>query len=301
MFRRRHINASTGERDARIAFVIVDAVRRPLERFAWGLEQRLVWPSGDLLRGAFDIVKWPFERLVWVTERRLVWPLHERASDLSRPSRTAGAVVAVATAVGLLAVISKSDNEPARVQVAAPARVVVAAAPPPSRAPAPARPVLQGVAPSFNAEGNTKVTETTKGVLVEADAGTTASDGTAEDTGAAASSAKPVPVGPVAMKAARRFAEAFVFYEIGERQERAKTVFGETATPRLAGALGERPPRLPESSKVPQARVLNLVPGPRRGNAFTVSVSLLRVGVTSELRLEMKKRDGAWLVTDVRG
>jgi hypothetical protein len=103
------------------------------------------------------------------------------------------------------------------------------------------------------------------------------------------------------MKVARRFAEAFVFYEIGERQERAKVVFGETATPRLASALEERPPRQPESSKVPQARVLNLVPGPRRGKAFTVSVSLLRVGVTSELRLEMKKRDGAWLVTDVRG
>jgi hypothetical protein len=103
------------------------------------------------------------------------------------------------------------------------------------------------------------------------------------------------------MKVARRFAEAFVFYEIGERQARARTVFGETATPRLADALGERPPRLPQNTKVPQARVLNLVPGPRLGKAYTVSVSLLRVGVTSELRLELKKIRGAWQVTDVRG
>jgi hypothetical protein len=301
MFRRRHINGSSGERGARFGFAIVDAVRRPLERFAWALEQRLVWPSGDLLRRAFDIVKWPFERLVWVTERRLVWPLQERASGLSRPSRAAGAVVGIATAVGLLAVISTSGSGPGRVQVAAPARVVVAAAPPPSPAPAPARPALQGVPPSFSAVGNAEATATAGGAPVEADSGATAPNGTAEDTGAAASSAKPVPVGPVAMKVARRFAEAFVFFEVGERQERAKAVFGETATPRLASSLGERPPRLPESAKVPQARVLNLVPGPRRGKAFTVSVSLLRVGVTSELRLEMKKRDGAWLVTDVRG
>jgi len=301
MFRRRHINGSSGERGRRFGFAIVDAIRRPLERFAWALERRLVWPGGELLRRTFEIVKWPFERLVWVTERRLVWPLHERALGLSRPSRAAGAVVAVATAVGLLAVISSSGSGPEPVQVAAPARVVVAAAPPPSPAPAPARPVLQGVPPSFNAVGGTEVTATIKGAPAEADTGTTVIDETAEDTGAAASSAKPVPVGPVAMKVARRFAEAFVFYEIGERPERAKTVFGETATPHLASALGERPPRLPESSKVPQARVLNLVPGPRRGKAFTVSVSLLRVGVTSELRLEMKKRDGAWLVTDVRG
>jgi len=301
MFRRRHINGSSGERGAHFGFVIADTVRRPLERIAWALEQRLVWPGGDLFRRVLHMVKWPVQRLVWVTEQRLVWPLQERASGLSRPTRAAGTVVAVATAVGILAVVSTSSSGPRGVQMAAPARVIVTATPPPSPAPAPARPVLQGVPPSFDVGGSAEVTKTAGGVPAEADSEATAIAGASEDAGAAASRAKPVPVGPVAMKVARRFAEAFVFYEIGERQERAKTVFGETATPRLAGALGERPPRLPESAKVPQARVLNLVPGPRRGKAFTVSVSLLRVGVTSELRLEMKKRNGAWLVTDVRG
>ena len=103
------------------------------------------------------------------------------------------------------------------------------------------------------------------------------------------------------MKVARRFSEAFVFYEIGERPARAKTVFGETATPQLADALGERPPRLPADAKVPKARVVNLVPGPRAGKAYTVSVSLLRVGLTSELRLELNRKNGHWVVTDVRG
>jgi hypothetical protein len=103
------------------------------------------------------------------------------------------------------------------------------------------------------------------------------------------------------MKVARRFAEAFVYYEVGERPARAETVFGETTTPQLAEALAGRPPRQPQSTAVPQARVVNLVPGPRAGTAYTVSVSLLRVGLTSELRLEMKKQKGAWLITDVRG
>ena len=47
--------------------------------------------------------------------------------------------------------------------------------------------------------------------------------------------------------------------------------------------------------------MVNLVPGPRAGKAYTVSVSLLRVGLTSELRLELNKKQGNWLVTDVRG
>ena len=65
---------------------------------------------------------------------------------------------------------------------------------------------------------------------------------------------------------------------------------------------------------MPEAKVLNIVAGPRHGDAYTLSVSLLRVGVTSELRLDMQKTpagkaaDGSdesdkvrWLVTDVLG
>jgi hypothetical protein len=119
--------------------------------------------------------------------------------------------------------------------------------------------------------------------------------------GATASSRKAVSAGPQAMKVARRFADAFVFYEVGEDEERAREIFSETATPQLAAALAERPPRQPSSVEVPQARVLNLVPGPRNGRTYTVSASLLRIGTTSELRLEMKKKNGTWVITDVRG
>jgi hypothetical protein len=311
MFKRDHIKAIPEGRIGRWRLAIADAVRWPLKRFAWALEQHLLWRGSDLLRRAFETIRWPLERLVWVGERKLLWPLEERAAGRSQLSRAAGVVAAVATGVGLLAVLSTSGGGPGREQVAAPARTVVASAPPPAPAAAAAGPVLQGAPPSFSAPESTGVTATAGSTEAETDSGTAAdgasgetgaaADGASGETGAAASGAKPVPAGPVAMRVARRFAEAFVFYEIGERQARALAVFEETATPSLASALGERPPRLPANSQVPQARVLNLVPGPRRGKAYTVSVSLLRVGVTSELRLEMKKANGAWLVTDVRG
>ncbi len=55
--------------------------------------------------------------------------------------------------------------------------------------------------------------------------------------------------------------------------------------------------------KVPKAKVVNIVPGPRHGGTHTLSVSLLRVGVTSELRIDVKRdeKSGDWQVTDVLG
>jgi hypothetical protein len=54
--------------------------------------------------------------------------------------------------------------------------------------------------------------------------------------------------------------------------------------------------------KVPRAKVLNVVAGPSRDGVYKVSVSLLRVGVTSELRLDMEKLKNAdWRVTNVLG
>jgi len=49
--------------------------------------------------------------------------------------------------------------------------------------------------------------------------------------------------------------------------------------------------------------VLNIVPGPKVGDTYTLSVSLLRVGVTSELRIEMERDPSThrWQVTDVLG
>jgi hypothetical protein len=260
--------------------------------------------------GVADVVRWPFERAAWAIERRLLWPLRERIAGRSPAGRGVGAaalagIAGAAILAGVL-LLPGSGKEP-REQVAAPTRVAIA-----TPEPEPARPSgreLQGVAPSFEVDEAGGIAaragaadsetddEATSGKPLAGEAANASEEGGA----ASSSSRKPVPAGPAAMKVARRFSEAFVFYEIGERQVRAKTVFGETATPQLATALDERPPRQPADATVPKARVLNLVPGPRAGKAYTVSVSLLRVGLTSELRLELNKKNGAWLVTDVRG
>ena len=107
--------------------------------------------------------------------------------------------------------------------------------------------------------------------------------------------------GPAPLKVAHRFAGAFVSYEVGKTSPRVRKVFRKTATQPLADSLAKRPPRQPASVKVPRARVLNVVPGPRRGASVSVSVSLLRVGATSELRLELQQVQDKWLVSDVRG
>ncbi len=64
---------------------------------------------------------------------------------------------------------------------------------------------------------------------------------------------------------------------------------------------------------MPKAKVVNLVPGPSHDGVYTVSVSLLRVGVTSELRLAMQKgkapagnapgskKTMSWRVVDING
>lgn len=259
--------------------------------------------------GVADVLRWPFERAAWAVERRVLWPLREGFAGRSPSGRSFGAaalagIAGAALIAGVLLLPSNGDSP--REQIAAPTRVAIAT-PEPEAAQPPGR-ELQGVAPSFEVDGGgvdpAKDTADTELHAESATEAPLADDGAAaaeEGAAATSSSKKPVPAGPEAMKVARRFSEAFVFYEIGERQARAKTVFDETATPQLAGALDERPPRQPADASVPKARVLNLVPGPRAGKAYTVSVSLLRVGLTSELRLELNKKNGTWLVTDVRG
>jgi hypothetical protein len=80
-----------------------------------------------------------------------------------------------------------------------------------------------------------------------------------------------------------------------------KQTFARTATPALAKALKDRPPRLPGSVKVPKAKVQNIVLGPRTGRQIEASVSLLRLGALSELRLTLTQRHKTWAVSEVRG
>jgi hypothetical protein len=313
MRRRRHINADPDKPTLRST---VAAATEPVREAAFVVEQKLVWKGGDRLRDVAEdvrwkaeplrkvaeIARWPFERIAWALERFLIWPLQERAAgrgpSIPRSSLApAGAIFAGLAILGVVLMTGGGGES----------RVVIGAAP--TAAPQPtvslpeasSGPVLHGAPPSFGLEHGIGVSSGSAGDSLAAVGSGDATALTEAEGGATTSASKPVPAGPAAMKVARRFAEAFVYYEIGERRNRAESVFDETASPALAEALVERPPRLPANSKVPKAKVLNLVPGPRRGRAYTVSVSLLRVGVTSELRLEMQKAAANWTVTDVRG
>jgi hypothetical protein len=130
-----------------------------------------------------------------------------------------------------------------------------------------------------------------------------------EATAARAAVADGPPAGAAALKVAREFAEGFVVYETGGEKSAFKGAFAASATPELTKALLQRPPKQPAGLKVPRAKVLNVVAGPSQGKVYKVSVSLLRVGVTSELRLDMEKIKTAgeqgkrveWRVTNVLG
>jgi hypothetical protein len=322
--RRRNSDPGTGGRAP---------LRSSLADAAWAVEDRVVWGVADVFRGLVEVVKWPFERVAWATEHWLIWPIQEETALWSRPVRAAvlaGFIVLAAAGVAAGVVISDPSTgggaggqSVAKVS-APPVTPAAEAAPlPPSKAvAAQAEPVLHGSSPGFATEqggGVTKAeaaTEPPAAHLAGAGSGTTTGVD-AKSTGAAAAGSE--VAGPAAIEVARKFAGAFVLYETGHDNAKVKSVFHTTATPDLAKALLERPPRLPANVKVPEAKVLNIVAGPKHGDTYTLSVSLLRVGVTSELRLDMRKtpagkspsttsgagqpgsRKTRWLVTDVLG
>ena len=277
----------------------------------------MVWGGADVLRGIVDVVKWPFERVIWAVERGFVWPLEERTGDWEPPLRAlgVGVLALLAAGAGVLGLLWASGSgsggtSPApEASAPAPAPVVRQATPPATSA----APVLQGAKPDFadapqsgvakssssRAEGATTTSGSTTEGGSTAEVAKSASGSGAEAAGAAAVK----PAGPPAAKVARQFAGAFVLYEIGRKTPQVETIFNQTATPRLAHELLRRPPRQPAGVKVPKAKVLNVVAGPHKGDTFTLSVSLLRVGVTSELRLSMQRnpKTGVWQVADSLG
>jgi hypothetical protein len=315
MLKRRQINADPDRPSLRST---VAAATEPVREAAFTVEEKVVWPGAERLRraagaarGPLARIARPLERIVWPFERFVLWPLQDRATGLGPSMRGHGtsiaAVGAILFGVVLLTVVFTVGGGSAGTRP-----VVIGAAPAAIETTAPAPdgtsgPLLHGAPPRFGVGSGLGVAESSVDgagaalASVEGASATTAGSEAEAASASASAAGKPVPAGPAAMKVARRFAEAFVFYEIGQRTDRAETVFDETASAPLAEALGNRPPRLPAGSTVPKAKVLNLVPGPRRGHAYTVSVSLLRVGVTSELRLSMQKSAGTWNVTDVRG
>jgi hypothetical protein len=268
------------------------------------------------------------EDLSLALREHLLWPAEDRLLGLGRNGRAAVAGGAVVLALGLgvggYALLDSGSSEPTAASpvavVAEPAPKPTPVAPAPEEKPAP-EPTLHGAAPVFEpAAGEEKVGES-KGVeSATAPAATAANTGNpATDTITSSPAARPAttsattsktartdvpdgpPAGPAAIAVARKFAEAFVVYETGDAEE-AREAFEATATAELTKALMRRPPRQPSGVEVPQAKVLNIVPAPSHGTIYPLSVSLLRVGATSELRLEMEQlKNQGWRVTNVLG
>jgi hypothetical protein len=290
-------------------------LRSSLADAAFAVEERLVWGGADLLRSVFELVKWPFERAIWAIERSVVWPLEKRTGGWNTALRAGGvaALALLAVGVGVLGLVWASGSGGGRVateaRLAAPAPTPVVRQAPAEKL-AQAAPVLHGAAPDFAPENEVGASKALTASPSHEVAETTASSAPAADEAAASASsassgttAKVVAAGPAATEVAHRFAGAFVHFETGQVDSRVRTAFAATATPLLARRLLRRPPRLPANVTVPRAKVLNIVPGPKHGDTYTMSVSLLRVGVTSELRIDMERdpQSGEWKVTDVRG
>jgi hypothetical protein len=298
--------------------------RGAAENVSLAVEEHLVWRAGDALKSALEVVRWTFERLVWAVQRWLIWPLQDRAVQLSGRDRalagTALAIVAVAAVAGGATLAgSGGSGEPASATATA-----VAARPPVPSSAAPAaaaapEPTLHGAAPVFEPtgkDGGGSEIDAAQSIQSAPPRQPATSSSPSAATGkissvpsnssnAARASTSAVagrPAGAAAIAVAREFAGAFVLYETGGDKAEVRKAFAATATSDLSRALLRRPPRLPANVKVPKAKVVNIVAGPSQGGIYSVSVSLLRVGVTSELRLDMErlKSDG-WRVTNVLG
>jgi hypothetical protein len=267
------------------------------------------------------------EDAVLAFKDRVLWPFEDNLALLSgrgRIAAAAGSAIAVGAVAAVIVVFAgpggnSGDQAAAQVAIAAPPAGDFGIPPAPS-APAP---TLHGATPTFKAPVEKKKpasSEVDAAEAVESSPSPTsaAASSAATDrissqpsstTGAATTSAEAeaasIPgreAGAKAIAVARRFSDAFVVYETGGEQSTVRSVFAETTTPDLAKALLKRPPRLPADVKVPKAKVLNIVPGPSREGVYTLSVSLLRLGVTSELRLEMEQLKGeGWRITNVLG
>jgi hypothetical protein len=285
-----------------------------------------IWNAQDRLRSGLpaaanrfaDVAVWPLERASYALRKKVIWPAEDRAEKMGTPARAlaSGLVVLLAAGAGVAGLVWAApdgpNNNAGTTPVAAGSAPLAVAKAAPEKA---AEPTLEGATPVFKptkeeiaAEADPAKAIVKSAPTDEASSSTAASSSSQSPSSTASSSAAQLasvdgpPAGPQAISVAGDFASAFVLYETGESNSEVRQAFGETATPALAKALLRRPPRLPANVKVPKAKVVNVVPAPSQGDIYPVSVSLLRVGLTSELRLEMEKRKGdGWRVTNVLG
>lgn len=256
------------------------------------------------------------EDLSLALREHLIWPVQDHLLGLSDRGRAAvagGAVVlALGIGIGGYSLLTSGDPQLESTRVAVAAKPAPPA--PTSSKPQPAEPTLHGATPVFKPAKHGSSVAASEAVGSPA-AGTADNNGNpATDTISSSPAARPAgasasastvdgpPAGPAAIAVAREFADAFVAYETGGEKSEVRKAFKATATPELTRALLQRPPRQPAGIAVPKAKVLNVVPAPSHGSIYPLSVSLLRVGVTSELRLEMEQlKNKDWRVIDVLG
>lgn len=257
-----------------------------------------------------SLLSWPFRQASWFLRKYVLWP----ASDSFRrivgavgnffgsfryrsPFAYIGATLAVTVTAGAVAaafyfykqseeapvapVVAQAPNQPTDTVVAPTADAPVA-----DQAATTDDGTLQGVVPSFNTAGKQK------------GGGNGGGGSQAEPT---ASLVKPSEVpDSKPLRVAHRFASTFVKYEVGEKN--AAKQLNRTSTAKLSRELRKNPPKLPANGKVPKATVMNVVKGTKNGDRLAVSVSLMRSGAASELRLGLTRSDSAgWQVSEVRG
>jgi hypothetical protein len=274
--------------------------------------------------GMFERTTWPLRRLIWWIEEKVFWPLadairgrgeHAAPIELEadRPSRRPDLRIALATVGGaavigigvaaLLASTGGGNSSPTQASV--PSATLDSSLPAAADTkPQSAKPnTLHGTSPSFKSASKVTKAEAQANLQAGAQAQANSTSPTA------ATNAKPSSIPPgvadntAALHTAQGFAGAFVLYEVGRTNAKVKQTFAQTATPALLKALKARPPRQPGSVKVPTAKVQNVVLStPQdKGRQIEASVSLLRLGALSELRLTLTQRHGTWAVSEVRG
>ena len=257
---------------------------------------------------------WPVKRLWWAIEKHIMWPLSDsfgrmfEAMRYRSPLAYIGATALVCLTAGAVVTAAYFYNEannadPGPVVAEAPLgsdTVVAPIQPPPVVGAAAgnggnADETLQGVVPDFD---NSAEASSSNGSGA-GDEGNSGSDAEGQKLPKTVVRPAEMPDSPP-LKVAHRFASTFVGYEVGEKK--ATRELRRTATGKLAGELASRPPRLPSNGQVPKASVLNVVSGKKDGRRMEVSVSLMRSGATSELRLALTRQDSKrWLVSEVRG
>jgi hypothetical protein len=250
-----------------------------------------------------------FEAIGWGLQNRVIWPIQDRLPGRVLAVSGMVAVLTAAAVAGLLSISSSDSSIPTEATVSAGTAPLARVAPPLSRTKK--APTLRGTAPTFKPQKESGEAVTKGGQQKEtpapgpsnASSSSVATDKISSQPAAETSSSNtpPIPAGPEAIAVAQKFADAFVVYETGGVEANVRETFGETATRELSRALLRRPPRLPANVDVPEAKVVNVVAAPSPGPVYPVSVSLLRLGVTSELRLSMEQADKEWRVSDVLG